>query len=116
MISGASRSEPSFIPAMPNHTIEGSVTWRGMDLRKPGDFTHQLTQAEIIEVDDAVQGIARQGIDHIAIDRHNFELPQLGERLTVMRDNILMQGRGFIVIRGFPLERYSIAEAAAAFL
>jgi Taurine catabolism dioxygenase TauD, TfdA family len=116
MISGASRSEPSFVPAMPNHTIEGPAAWRGMDLRKSGDFTYRLTHAEIIEIDVAVQAIVQQGIDHIAIDRHNFELPQLGEHLTLIRDDILLQGRGFIVIRGVPVERYSTEEAAAAFL
>ena len=116
MISGVSRSEVSFAPAMPNHTIEGSAAWRGMDLRKSNDFTYQLTHAEIIEIDAAVQAIVQQGIDHIAIDRHNFELPQLGEHLTLIRNDVLLQGRGFIVIRGVPVERYSIEEAAAAFL
>ena len=69
---------------MPNHTIEGPAAWRGMDLRKSGDFTYRLTHAEIIEIDVAVQAIVEQGIDHIAIDRHNFELPQLGEHLTLI--------------------------------
>jgi hypothetical protein len=56
------------------------------------------------------------GIDHIAIDRRNFELPRLGKYLSSARNDILLRGRGFIVIRGVPVERYSIAEAAAAFI
>ena len=114
-MSGVFRSGPSFVPAMPNHTIHESPVWQGMDLR-PDDFTYQLTHAEIIEIDAAVQGILQRGIDHIAIDRQNFSLPRLGERLTLVRDDILLQGRGFIVIRGIPVERYSIEEVAAALL
>jgi hypothetical protein len=56
------------------------------------------------------------GIDHIAIDRRNFELPRLGKYLSSDRNDILLRGRGFMVIRGVPVERYSIAEAAAAFI
>jgi hypothetical protein len=38
------------------------------------------------------------------------------ECLSLMRDAVLLQGRGFTVISGVPVERYSIQEAAAAFL
>jgi hypothetical protein len=116
MIRNLSKSESPVAPAMPMRMIEGSAAWQGLDLRNTGDFTHRLTDAEITEIDTAVQAVARGGIDHIAIDRHNFELPQLGERLCLMRDDILLQGRGFMVIRGIPVERYSIKEVAAAFI
>ena len=33
-----------------------------------------------------------------------------------MNDDVLLRGRGFIVIRGLPVERYSMAQSAAAFL
>src|SRR5262249_1836977 len=110
------KAEPPFMPAMLLKTIEGSAAWRGADIRDSDDFTHRLTDAEIAELDAAVRAIMRAGIDHVAIDRHNFRLPQLGKRLSLIRDAILLQGRGFMVIRGVPVERYSIAEAAAAFL
>jgi hypothetical protein len=116
MIDTFSGSELSFAPAMPNQSIEGPSAWRGMDFGTSGDFTHRLTDAEIAEIDAAVKAIARRGIDHIAIDRHNFELPQLGRRLTAIRDDVLLRGRGFMVIRGVPVERHSIEEAAAAYL
>jgi hypothetical protein len=117
MIRNLSRVEPSFVlPALPNQTIEGLSAWQGMDFREPGDFTHRLPDAEITEIDAAVQSIAQRGIDHVAIDRHNFELPQLGKQLTMIRDDVLLRGRGFMVIRGVPVQRYSIEEAAAAFI
>jgi hypothetical protein len=116
MISNLTVSKPQFVPAMPMRTIEGSAAWQGLDHSNTGDFTHRLTDAEISEIDTAVQAIIQGGIDHIAIDRHNFKLPQLGKRLFLIRDDVLLRGRGFMVIRGVPVERYSIEEVAAAFI
>jgi hypothetical protein len=109
-------SKSSFAPAMPMQAIEQLSAWQGLDFKSAGDFAHRLTDAEIAEIDTAVRAILQRGIDHIAIDRHNFTLPQFGKRLILIRDEVLLRGRGFMVIRGLPVERYSIEEAAAAFL
>ena len=101
---------------MPMRTIDGPAAWRGRDFKDADAFTHRLTDDEIAEVDAAVRAIIDRRIDHIAIDRENFALPQLGKRLARIRDGVLLGGRGFIVLRGVPVERYSIEQAAAAFL
>ena len=115
MIDHIAKLEPSCTPVMPQ-TIDSLAAWRGRDFGAASDFTHRLTDAEIAEIDAAVQGIAGRRIDHIAIDRHNFELPRFGKHLTAIRDDFLLRGRGFMVIRGVPAERYSMEQAAAAFL
>jgi hypothetical protein len=114
MIRNLTNSKPQFVPSMPMKTIEGSAAWQGLNFRNTGDFTHRLTDVEITELDTAAQAIIQGGVDHIAIDRHNFELPRLGKRLLSIRDDVLV--RSFTVIRGVPVERYSIEEAAAAFI
>jgi Taurine catabolism dioxygenase TauD, TfdA family len=116
MIRSLSKSERPDVQAMPMKTIEGAVAWQSLDFRNTGNFTHRLTDAEITEIDTAVHAVVQGSIDHTAIDRHNFELPRLGKRLSLIRDDILLRGRGFMVIRGVPVERYSIEEVAAAFL
>ena len=116
MTLARAEASPPFAPATPQKTIEGPATWRGADIKDADDLAHRLTDAEIAELDAAVAEIARGGIDPIAIDRQNFDLPQLGQRLSLIRDEILLKGRGFMVIRGVPVERYSMGEAAAAFL
>jgi hypothetical protein len=110
------RSEPTVATAMPMRTIEEALAWRGADFKSAGDFTHRLTEAEIAEIDAAVEEIAQRRVDQVAIDRGNFQLPQLGKYLTSVRDDVLLEGRGFLVIRGLPVTRYSMAQAAAAFL
>src|SRR6516164_5809170 len=116
MTIARAEASPRFVPAMPQKTIEGPAAWRGADIKDADDLAHRLTDGEIAELDAAVAGIVRGGIDHIAIDRHNFALPQLGKRLSLIRDEILLKGRGFMVIRGVPVERYSMEEGAAPVL
>ena len=115
MTSTLARSPSSVAPPMPMRTIDESSAWRGPELR-PADFTHRLTGAEVAEIDAAVRSVIDGRVEHIAIDRHNFALPRLGPRLTRMRDDDLLTGRGFVVLRGVPVERYGIEEAAAVFL
>jgi hypothetical protein len=112
----ATATELPCIPAMPLRTIGGPAAWRGRDLADSREFTHRLSDAEIAEIDAAVEAIARADIDHIAIDRRNFELPELGSRLGRIRDEVLLSGRGFMVLRGVPVESYTMAQAAAAFI
>ena len=116
MTGNLARSESPLAPPMPMRTIDGPAAWRGRDLADPGAFTHRLTGDEIAEIDAAVRAIIDRHIDHIAIDRESFALPQLGKRLTRIRDDVLLGGRGFIVLRGLPVERWSMEQAAAAFL
>jgi hypothetical protein len=104
------------LPAMPMKPIEEPAAWRGRNLGNARDFTHQLTEAEVAEIDAVVQATMQAGIDHIAINSRNFALPLLGPQLLQFRDDVLLTGRGFTIIRGLPIGRYSIQEAAAAFL
>ena len=116
MTGNLARSQSPLAPPMPLRTFEGPAAWRGRDFDDPAAFTHRLTGDEIAEIDAAVRAIIDRRIDHIAIDRNSFALPRLGARLTRIRDDVLLGGRGFIVLRGVPVERYSMEEAAAAFL
>jgi Taurine catabolism dioxygenase TauD, TfdA family len=102
-------------PAMPKVPLARLTFWRGADFKNPDEFTHRLSDAEVDEIDAAVRAAAERNIDPIAIGTHNFVLPQLGKYLTQTRDELL-HGRAFMVLRGLPVERYSIEQTAAAFL
>jgi len=116
MTSNLAKSEGSAAPFMPMRAVDAPAAWRGEALKSSADFTHRLTGAEIAEIDAAVRAVVNGAIDLIAIDRDNFQLPALGKRLTAMRDEVLLNGRGFMVLRGVPIDRYSMEEAAVAFL
>ena len=112
MMTFATPERPS-APEMSVVPIERLSIWRGTDFKSPGDFAHRLSETDVTEIDAAVRAVAE--IDPIAIGKHNFVLPQLGTYLTQIRDDLL-RGRGFLVLRGLPVERWSIEQTAAAFL
>jgi hypothetical protein len=50
----------------------------------------------------------------VEIRREDFPLPTLGPRLEALRHELL-HGRGFVLLRGLPMERYAPEDAAAIY-
>ncbi|NKB56421.1 MAG: TauD/TfdA family dioxygenase [Alphaproteobacteria bacterium] len=90
--------------------IGGPGAWRGADMaQRSGEWIYQLSEAEVTELDDAMRRTRDRDI--IGITRDDFALPTLGGALDNLRSELLT-GRGFTVIRGVPVEEYSLEEAA----
>ena len=100
--------------APPRPLVEGPSAWIGAELaRHPETWIYQLSAAEIAELEAAAAASAR-GRDLAALGRADFTLPTLGSVLDRMRAEVL-NGRGFVLIRGLPVEGKPIADAAAAY-
>jgi alpha-ketoglutarate-dependent taurine dioxygenase len=85
--------------------LEPSAQWRNTDVADPATYTEQLSAAELAELDAALQASEAVSDDLLAIGKAQFPLPTLSERLRrIERD--LLDGRGFVVLRGIPRERY----------
>jgi len=99
--------------------INDRSAWYGRDLARRTDWIEPLSQSEIAEVEYATTKVAHlshSGLDltsSLGIDQ--FPLPSLAPRLRRLMDEVL-SGRGFVLIRGLPLNRWSRREAAIAFL
>ena len=99
--------------SIPRPLITGPSAWIGADLAKrPGEWTYQLSPAEIVEIETATA--ANLGRDIASLTRQDFRLPKLGPVLDRLRDEVL-NGRGFVLIRGLPVEERPIAESATAY-
>jgi hypothetical protein len=79
------------------------------------EWMQALTEADVAEIDGAVRQFQRSGADFSAIRPESFPLPALGPRLKTVL-NELLQGRGFVMLRGLPVERFTIEESAIAYL
>ncbi len=77
------------------------------------DWIEEISADQIREVEDAVQELERSGIERITGER--VSLPTLVPRLRGLLDEVL-NGRGFVLIRGLPIERWTRRQAAIAFL
>lgn len=106
---------PPSAQSRPPRYIEGPAAWRGAEMAKRTDWLEELSEGEVAEVDAAVQAFRRSGAGYGSIRPSRFRLPKLGPRLERMLEQLL-HGRGFVQIRGFPVEKYAIEDLAAAYL
>jgi hypothetical protein len=93
--------------------VSGAGVWYGADLAARIDWMRPFSAAEIAEIDAAVR--AARGIPFEELSPATFRLPRLGEALKGVLDQLL-EGRGFILMRGLPVERMSREEQAIAYL
>src|ERR1041384_2566761 len=93
----------------------GAAAWYGPEMAQRDDWLMPLSVAEIAEVESAATALARREADIAAIAARDFPLPTLGPKLKArVRDEVL-NGRGFLLLRGLPVERWSMRESATAF-
>jgi hypothetical protein len=79
------------------------------------EWLHELTAAEIAELRAAVDAHKAGGRAMGEITAESFRLPGFGPRLAgILAD--LMQGRGFAVLRGLPVEDWGTEDSAIAYL
>ena len=98
--------------AMPGGPIEGPSAWYGPDLAQSDAWMYTLSGAECDELDAALGRV--RDADIATIRRADFPLPKLGPALDELRAEVL-RGRGFVLLRGLDVDRYSTAEAAAIY-
>ncbi len=88
--------------------------WTGRALRDADDWTLRLTAADNVELRAAIAHARQVGAAIPALGRDDFPLPRLARRLAAMLDEV-MDGRGFVLVRGFDLSGLSIPDAALAY-
>src|SRR5207253_2512818 len=95
--------------------IEDASAWYGPDLKGHTEWIERLSGSEIAEVEIAVRRLEESSIDLRSITSDDFPLPTLKPRLHRLLDEVL-NGRGFVLIRSLPVERWTRRQAAIAFL
>lgn len=95
--------------------IQGPSAWYGPALLHQTDWVYHLSETEIVEIAAAVNGFASPSENLGHISPHDFPLPTFGPRLQRLLGEVL-DGRGFVLVRRLPVERWSTRQAAIAFL
>lgn len=92
--------------------LEPNCEWRTDEV---GDrYIHQLTDEHVAELDAALRHAEERVDDVLDITRELFPLPTLGPELRRLADE-LINGRGMVLLRGVPVERYSKDRASAIY-
>ncbi len=92
-----------------------AAAWYGPEMAKRSDWLWPFSPAEIAEVEAAAKTLAARQADIAAITAKDFPLPTLALKLKLRVDDEVLNGRGFILLRGLPVERWTMREAATAY-
>jgi hypothetical protein len=111
---GGRRTGPNRVPAQPLEPVIDPAGWTKEQLAATTDWIHELSPAEVADLDAAVAGVMERGLDLMEVAREDFSLPTLGPVLDAIAGDVI-DGRGFVLIRGVPVARYSRLESAIAF-
>src|SRR4051812_7119754 len=95
---------------VPTKPVEDPAGWESGKLGVPTEWQYRLTDADRAELDAALAHVRRENLSILEVTKGDFPLPNLGKHLQKVRSEIL-EGRGFVLLRGVPVERYSRHDA-----
>lgn len=107
----AMTSDLQFLPP----EIHGPAAWYGHQLVRARAWIYRLSESEVIEIATAVDSLTGASEDPGQISRDDFPLPTFGLRLQDLLREVL-DGRGFVLVRGLPVDGWSRRQTALAFL
>ncbi|KAE8378657.1 hypothetical protein BDV26DRAFT_280931 [Aspergillus bertholletiae] len=89
--------------------LESPLVWEGKDVEKRDDWIYKLNDAQREEIDAALRSFQAQNLSLGHINQDTFPLPELRQTLRSL-SNEIHNGRGFFVLRGLDIDRYTREE------
>jgi len=94
--------------------VEGPSVWRSADWRTDMSWQMRLSAEHIADIDRALARVRQSGTAFATITQAQFPLPSMRPLLAEL-SHALLAGRGFALLKGLPMERYSVADAERIF-
>ena len=98
----------------PNDPVASPAAWRGDAMPSLDDLAYRLSLDEVEELLAAVACARASGIATRDLTASDFPLSLLGPRIIRWRQE-LGQGRGFVVVRGVPVQQWNQEESELFF-
>ncbi|KAI9745204.1 MAG: hypothetical protein M1818_001482 [Claussenomyces sp. TS43310] len=99
----------------PKH-ITGPTVWQADDYQtNPERWVHVLSANEVQELSDVADQFIASKTPLTGISQANFHLPELSVLLGSIRNEIL-NGKGFILFKGFPVNEWGNHKSAVAYM
>jgi hypothetical protein len=99
--------------SMPSAPLGGPAAWRGEDLARRDEWIVRLDDGALAELEDLRSQLRARGRT-IATARADVALPTLAPAIASWRRE-LIDGRGFLLVRGLPVERWGDDDAALVY-
>ena len=94
--------------------IDGPGVWYGSDLQTETNWQYELSGSDQLEVLAAMSEALKRRQRIIDIEKNDFLLPSLSLKLETLKEEVI-NGRGFCLLRHFPIQGLSFREIAAMY-
>lgn len=92
--------------------VTGPSVWTGADIAKTNDWLHPFDDAHLAEIDRLATAVRTMD----DIERLNLkDFPRLGALMAKAHED-LTRGRGFVLLRGFPVKKYDLPKIELLYL
>lgn len=88
-------------------TIRDRSAWLAEDHRRDTAWLYELTERDLAEIDGAVRAVEAAGLKPPTFALSDFVIPEFGRRLASLAREF-EHGRGFFLLRGLPVGKYSL--------
>jgi hypothetical protein len=99
---------------MPPGPVIDPADWRGPEVLSRSDWLYTLDTEDIAALEAAEREVAKKGLELTALSRADFPLGPLEHKVAAIRHQ-LIDGLGFVLLRGLPVERYTHKQAATIY-
>ncbi len=89
--------------------VRDPSSWTASDFEHDRSWLYSLDAENLDDLDKALRRVQAEGLKPPLFGREQFHMPSIESRLPSLI-NQFEQGRGFFMIRGLPIERYSLEE------
>ncbi|KAL5343600.1 hypothetical protein BJX70DRAFT_352922 [Aspergillus crustosus] len=97
-------------------SISGPTIWKADDYKNaPETWTHRFTSEELAELSATADAFLNSKTPLTGISKSNFPLPKLSALLGTLREDLL-NGKGFILFKGFPTQEWGNHKSAVAYM
>ena len=103
------------VPVAVRNLIQSNGTWRSRDIAETSRWIHVLNDADRKALVDATRRALGKGRKLSSLVAKDFDLPQLRPLISTVVE-IIHRGRGFVLLRGFPVDILTAEEAEFAYV
>ncbi|KAG9558049.1 Clavaminate synthase-like protein, partial [Aureobasidium melanogenum] len=97
--------------------ITGPTVWHAEEYKNnPERWTHPFSDDEIAEISKAADDFIASATPLTGITKEKFPLPSATGRLLHSLRHELLNGKGFILFKGFPVEKWGLHKSAVAYM
>lgn len=96
--------------------IDGDTAWKAEDYQNnPERWIHDFSEEELAELSEVADKFIADQIPLPEVSKEAFPLPKLSKLFAATRKEII-DGKGFILFKGFPVQKWGNHKSAVAYM